>query len=94
MSPLDGLLREDVSRCLEWIAGSSPEGTLAFLTAHHPGLRGRLEEAEARLAALRAQLLDDYAAWQATLGEMENLWALAALKTAEPGAPDAFKSAA
>ena len=93
MNPLDRLLREEVSQCLEGIAGASAEGALAFITAHHPGLRGRLDEAEMRLATLRVELLDHYAAWQATLGEMENLWALAALRSAE-GVADTFKSAA
>ncbi len=94
MTPLDRLLREELSRCLERIAGVSPEGLLAFITAQHPSLRGRLDEAEARLAGLRAELLERYAAWEAALRDLENLWALAALKQAEPDKSDLLKSAA
>ncbi len=94
MNPLDRLLRDEVSRCMERIAGTFPEGTLPLITAQHPSLRGRLDDVEARLGELRVEILDRHAAWQAALGEMENLWALAALKRAEPGAADPLKSAA
>lgn len=94
MNPLDQLLRDEVSRSLERIAGTSPEGTLAFITAADPRLRVRLEEAEARLAGLRAEILDRYATWKASLRNLEDLWALAALKRTEPGATDALRSAA
>ena len=91
---LDRLLGDEISWCLARIAVASPEGTLAFITACDPALRGRLEEAEARLAALRAEILERYAAWQAALGEMENLWALGALKRAESAVADGWRSAA
>ncbi len=94
MDPLDRLLGEELSSSLDRIAGSCGEGTLAFVTAHHPNLRGRLEEAEARLAGLRLELLDRYAAWRAALRTLEDLWALAELKRAEPDATDALRSAA
>ena len=94
MNPLDRLLSEEVSRCLDRIAGASPEGLLAFITAQHPSLRGRLDEAEARLAGLRAEILERYAAWEAALRDLEDLWALAALKRAEPDKADLLKSAA
>jgi hypothetical protein len=94
MNPLDRLLREEMSRCVERIAGAYGEGTLPFVTAHHPRLGARIEEAETRLAGLRSGLLENYAAWEAALEEMENLWALAAMKQAEPGGSDLLKSAA
>ena len=94
MNRLDRLLRDEVSRRLESIAGTCPEGTFSFISCYHPTLRGRLEEVEERLAGLRAEILDRYAAWQAGLKEIENLWALAALKRAEPGAIEDLKSAA
>jgi len=86
MNPVDRLLRDEMSRCLERVSGISPEGTLGLITARHPSLRGRLDEVEARLAGLRAETLERYAAWRAGLKEMEDLWALAALKQEEPGA--------
>lgn len=94
MDRLDQLLRNEMSRSLERIAGSCPEGTLAAISAEHPRLRRRLDEAEARLAGFRAELLERYAAWQAGLAELENLWALAMLKRDEPKAADVFRSAA
>ena len=86
MNPLDRLLGDEVSRCLDRIAGSYGEGTLAFINAHHPGLRSRLEDAEARLADLRLELLERYAVWQAAMRDLEDLWALAELKRSEPRA--------
>ncbi len=94
MNGLDRLLRDELSRCLEGIAGSCAEGTVTFLGAEHPKLRARVEEADARLAGLRIELLERYAAWQATLGEVENLWALAALKRADPGEAEPLRNAA
>lgn len=94
MNPLERLLAEEMARYLDRIAGSYSRGTLAFIDAHHPNLRGRLEEAEARLADLRVELLERYTAWQAALRDLEDLWALAELKRAEPGTADVLKSAA
>ncbi|MBI2553264.1 MAG: hypothetical protein HYV92_02315 [Candidatus Rokubacteria bacterium] len=86
MNPLDRLLGEELSRCLDRIAGSYGEGTLAFINAHHPGLRCRIDEKENQLAALRLELLERYAAWQAAMKDLEDLWALAELKRSEPRA--------
>ena len=86
MNPLDRLLGDEVSHCLDRIAGAYGEGTLAFINAHHPGLRGRLDEKESQLAALRLELLERYAAWQGALKDLEDLWALAELKRSEPRA--------
>lgn len=94
MNLLERILAEDLTCTLEAIAGSSCEGTLAFITAHHPGLRSRIEKAESRLAAERAGLLAQYASWRSTLEEVENLWALAAWEASEPGAADALSQAA
>lgn len=94
MDSLDRFLRDEMCRSMERVAGALPEGTLPLITAQHPSLRGRLDDVEARLAQLRAEILERYAAWRAALGEMENLWALAALKRAEPEAADTLKSAA
>ena len=94
MDSLDRFLRDEMSRSMERIAGTLPEGTLPLITARHPSLRGRLDDVEARLAQLRAEILERYGAWRAALGEMENLWALAALKRAEPEAADTLRSAA
>lgn len=86
MDPLDRLLGDDLSRCLDRIAGSYGEGTLAFVNSQHPGLRCRIDEAEARAAGLRLELLERFAAWQGALKDLEALWALAELKRDEPQA--------
>ena len=84
MNPLDRLLGDELARCLDRIAGSYGEGTLGFVNAHHQGLRRQLDEKESQLAALRLDLLERYAAWQAALNDLEDLWALAELKRSEP----------
>jgi hypothetical protein len=86
MDPLDRLLGDDLARCLDRIAGSYGEGTLAFINSQHPGLRCRIDEAEARVAGLRLELLERFAAWQGALKDLEALWALAELKRDEPQA--------
>ena len=83
MNPLDRLLREELSHLLDRIATTVPDGSLAAATAAHPMLRARLDEAEARLAALRATLIETYGDWSRGLEDLENLWALAAWKREE-----------
>jgi hypothetical protein len=48
-----------------------------------PDLRARLDEAEARLAASRQALLEQYAGWQEALDACEDLWALAQMELEE-----------
>lgn len=86
MDPLDRLLGEESSRCLDRVAVSYAEGTLAVINAEHPGLRRRIDEKESQLAALRLDLLERYATWQGALKDLEDLWALAELKRSEPQA--------
>ena len=83
MNPLDRLLGDEMNRLLDRIATTVPGGSLAAATAAHPVLRTRLDETEARLAALRASLLEIYGDWGRTLEDLENLWALAAWRREE-----------
>lgn len=94
MKPLEHLLADDLARTLEAIARGYSEGTLAFIAAHHPTLRSRVEAAESRLAVERAELLARYDGWRNTLEDLQNLWALAAWEASQPGAADALRSAA
>lgn len=94
MDRLDTLLREEVGRWLERVGGSYAEGTLVALRAQYPHLSGRIDEAEERLASLRAELLKGYRAWRETLVELEDLWGLAALKRETPPPAEEQKSAA
>jgi hypothetical protein len=83
MNPLDRLLKDELNQLLDRISTSVPGESLAQITASTPALRARLDEADARLAALRGTLLDAYGAWGRTLDDLENLWALAAWKREE-----------
>lgn len=93
MNPLENLMAEDLARTVKAIAGVYGEGALAFITAHHPELRSRIEAIESRLAAQRAELLAQYEGWRRSLEELENLWALAGWEASQPGAADALRAA-
>jgi hypothetical protein len=83
MNPLNRLLGAELNDLLDRIATSLPAGSLAAASAAHPTLRARLDEAEARLSAVRATLLEAYGDWGRALEDLENLWALAAWKASE-----------
>jgi len=85
---LEQILSQDVSRLLERLAGSIPGGCLEAMAARNPGLRRRLDDVEAQMATLRASLLEGYGRWRLALEDVENLWALAAWKSAEEEAPE------
>ena len=79
MNDLERLLSEDVARLIDRIATSIPEGM--------PTLATRISDIEQRLAAARMALLDDYARWQQTLRDAEDICALAAWRTAVADEP-------
>jgi hypothetical protein len=83
MNALDRLLRDEVNQLLDRIAAAVPGGSLGAVSATSPTLRARLDETDARLSALRGSLLEAYGAWEKTLDDLENLWALAAWKREE-----------
>lgn len=78
MNPVDRALYEELTHLIDRLATSVPNGSLAQAVAANPSLRGRLDEADAQLAAARASVLDGYGRWRRALEDMENLWALAA----------------
>ncbi|MFQ5828690.1 MAG: hypothetical protein ACE5JD_05985 [Candidatus Methylomirabilia bacterium] len=94
MSRMDQLLREELQQVLDRVSATAGGGTVAFVSVHHPVLRGRLDEADQRLAAIRTELLDRYSAWMATLKEIEALWELAAWEARQLGAAEALEEAA
>jgi len=51
-------------------------------------VRFGLDDVEAQMATLRASLLEGYGRWRLALEDVENLWALAAWKSAEEEAPE------
>ena len=83
MNPLDCLLRDELNRLLDRIAASTRAGVAKVSARQLPDLRARLDEAEARLAAKRQALLEQYAGWQEALDACEDLWAVAQLELEE-----------
>jgi hypothetical protein len=84
---LDQLLRSDLGRLLDRIA--TCEGAGPAVTALDPEGRARIEEAEARLAAVRLRLLAEYEEWQRTLEACADLWAVSSLRASGlNGLPD------
>ena len=77
MNPVERVLEAELMGLLDRLAASLPQGTLAKAGASSPALRARLDDAEGRLAEMRAALLADYGKWQRGLEDLENLWALA-----------------
>ena len=87
MNDLERLLIEDVARLIDRIATSIPEGTTGRIRGSMPTLAARIGDIDERLAAARATLLDDYARWRQTLQDAEDIWALAAWRTAVADEP-------
>jgi hypothetical protein len=81
-NPMEQVLNHDINRLLERLAGSVPGGCLEATAAQNPGLRRRLDEVEAQMATLRASILENYGRWRLAMEDVENLWALAAWKSA------------
>ena len=83
MNQLDCLLRDELNRLLDRIAASTKAGVAKVSASQLPDVRARLDEAEARLAAKRRALLEQYAGWQDALAACEDLWAIAQLELEE-----------
>ena len=83
MNPLDCLLRDELNRLLDRIAASTRAGVARASARQLPEIRARLDEAEARLAAKRQGLLEQYTGWQEALDACEDLWAVAQLELEE-----------
>ena len=94
MSRMEQWLAQDLSELLEETARVVPSGTLAFISAHDPKLRSRIDDAETRLAVHRNELIARYAAWRTALEELGDLWSLAGWKAGQPGAAEALDEAA
>jgi hypothetical protein len=86
MNRMERVLNEEIGGLLERLAGSVPGGCLEAVAARNPGLRKRLDEVEGQMAAVRAAILEGYGRWRRGLEDVENLWALAAWKSAAPEA--------
>src|SRR3990172_1408709 len=87
MNPVERVLYDEITRLLDRLSVSGPATSFDAIRAANPTLRARLEEAEATLAAQRAGLLEGYGRWRRALEDVENLWALAAWRSAATGEP-------
>jgi hypothetical protein len=76
MNTVDQLLRDDMNRLLDRIAGGRSADGLVGVLATQPALRARLDEAEERLAGLRRSMLETYGSWSRAMDDLENLWAV------------------
>jgi hypothetical protein len=94
MNRLEQVLHDDVTRVLERLAGSIPDGCLETTATENPSLRRRLDEVEAQMATVRASLVESYGRWRLALEDIENLWALAAWKSAREEASEQSPSLA
>ncbi|MGH7415794.1 MAG: hypothetical protein ACREKJ_16490 [Candidatus Rokuibacteriota bacterium] len=83
MNAFEKLLQDELNRLVDRIAARAGDETAAGLT---PDLKARVERCEDRLTELRTALLDGYGEWTRTLGECEDLWAVAGLRQDAPAA--------
>jgi hypothetical protein len=82
MNPMERVLADDLRSLIDRIASSIPEGALERIRVTTPTLGARLDQLDATLAAARASLVEDYARWTGALDDLENVWALAAWRSA------------
>ena len=84
MNPVERVLDDEIARLLDRLAASIPGGSLGAVSATYPALRSRIDQVEAGLAVVRGTLLDAYGQWKRGLDDLENVWALAAWRSAAP----------
>ena len=95
MNPMERVLSNDLTRLIDRLSASIPEGALCRIRATTPTLMKRHDELDARLAGARASLIESYACWARALEDLENVWALAAWRsTAEEPVESASRLAA
>jgi hypothetical protein len=81
MNPVERVLHKELTELLDRLATSVPEGDFESIRATNSTLKARVDDADARLAAVRESLLDSYGRWRRALEDLENLWALAAWRS-------------
>ena len=87
MNAVERVLDAELVGLLDRLASSLPAGAVAAVPAVSPLLKPRLDDAEGRLAELRAVMLDGYGRWRRALEDLENLWALASWRSAAAQEP-------
>jgi hypothetical protein len=81
MNPVERVLHQELTGLLDRLATSVPSGGFETIRAASPTLKTRLDDADAKLAAVRESLLDSYGRWRRALEDLENLWALGAWRS-------------
>ncbi len=76
MNSVDQVLRDEMNRLLDRIAGGGNAEDLVGVLAAQPALRGKLDETEERLAEIRRSMLEAYGEWGRAMDDLENLWAV------------------
>ena len=71
MNAVERMLDKDLLGLLDRVAGSIPEGGLAAGSAGT--LKARLDEADARVAEIRATIMTEYGRWRCALDDLEML---------------------
>ena len=84
MNPVERVLDDEMVRLLDRLAASVPGGSLGAVSTTYPALRARIDQVEAGLAVVRGTLIEAYGQWQRGLDDLENVWALAAWRSASP----------
>lgn len=82
MNPMERMLSNELARLIDRLAASIPEGSLERIRTVTPTLAARLAHVEAGLAGAHASMVEDYARWRQALDDLENIWALAAWRSA------------
>ncbi|HEY7540810.1 MAG TPA: hypothetical protein VIF11_11755 [Methylomirabilota bacterium] len=80
MNSIERMLADDLGLLIDRLAASVPAGSLERIRAM-PTVASRLDDVEARLAAARTVMVEAYGGWTRTLDDLENLWALATLRS-------------
>ena len=89
MNNVERVLTDDLARLMDRLAASIPEGTLGGMRTTMPTLRVRLDQVDGALAEEYASLTEAYGRWRRALEDAENVWALAAWRSAVAEEPAA-----
>src|SRR5258705_10636748 len=81
MNPVERVLHQELTGLLDRLATSVSEGGFENIRATSPTLKTRLDDADAKLAAVRESLLYSYGRWRRALEDLENLWARVAWRS-------------
>ena len=82
MNAVEQVLSTEMTELLERLAESVPGGCLLAVGPRQPTLKKRLDEMEHQLTVAHATLLEGYGRWRRALEDIENLWAVAAYRSA------------